>query len=91
MFLSLLGITFSPDYLFIYELKDEHAAKVYMDEVFLEQLNDQGIHVGKSIMHNRVEIKSYIFPSLKEALPEGLPEEISGLNPDRMALVLCVY
>ena len=76
-----VGDNISPDYLFIYELKDEHAAKVYMDEVFLEQLNDQGIHVGKSIMHNRVEIKSYIFPSLKEALPEGLPEEISGLIP----------
>ena len=81
------GDNISPDYLFIYELKDEHAAKVYMDEVFLEQLNDQGIHVGKSIMHNRVEIKSYVFlfPSLKEGLEEAfpaeLPEEISGLIP----------
>ena len=80
---ATFGDNISPDYLFIYELKDEHAAKVYMDEVFLEQLNDQGIHVGKSIMHNRVEIKSYVFlfPSLKEALPAELPEEISGLIP----------
>lgn len=78
---ATFGDNISPDYLFIYELKDEHAAKVYMDEVFLEQLNTQGIHVGKSIMHNRVEIKSYIFPSFKEALPKELPEEISGLIP----------
>ena len=78
---NISGDDISPDYLFIYELKDEHAARVYMDEIFLEQLNDQGVHVGKSIMHNRVEIKSYVFPSLKETLPEGLPEEISGLIP----------
>ena len=80
---ATFGDNISPDYLFIYELKDEHAAKVYMDEVFLEQLNTQGVHVGKSIMHNRVEIKSYVFlfPSLKEALPAELPEEISGLIP----------
>ena len=78
---NISGDNISPDYLFIYELKDEHAAKVYMDEVLLEQLNDQGIHAGKSIMHNRVEIKSYVFPSLKEPLPVELPEEISGLIP----------
>ena len=78
---NISGDNISPDYLFIYELKDEHAAKVYMDEIFLEQLNDQGIHAGKSIMHNRVEIKSYVFPSLKETLPVELPEEISGLIP----------
>ena len=78
---ATFGDNISPDYLFIYELKDEHAARVYMDEVFLEQLNAQGVHAGKSIMHNRVEIKSYVFPSLKEALPAELPEEISGLIP----------
>ena len=73
--------TFSPNYLFIYELKDEHAASVYMDEVFLEHLNDQGVQAGESIMHNRVEIKSYIFRSFKETLPEDLPKEISDLIP----------
>ncbi|MDE0466763.1 MAG: DUF3352 domain-containing protein [Candidatus Poribacteria bacterium] len=78
---NISGDNISPDYLFIYELKDEHAAKVYMDEIFLEQLNDQGIRMGKSIMHNRIEIKSYVFPSLKETLPVELPEEISGLIP----------
>ena len=72
-----------PTYLFIYELKDAQAAKVYMDEVFLEHLKSQDVHTGKSIMHNRVEIKSYIFPDLKETLPEELPEEISGLLPTK--------
>ncbi len=73
--------TLSPNYLFIYELKDEHAASVYMDEIFLEHLNNQGVQAGESILHNRVEIKSYVFPSFKEALPEDLPEEISDLVP----------
>ena len=73
--------TLLPTYLFIYELKDEQAARVYMDEVFQEQLNDQDAYAGKSIMHNRVEIKSYIFPDLKEALPKEFPDEISGLLP----------
>ncbi len=72
-----------PTYLFIYELKDEQAAKIYMDEVFLEHLKSQDVHAGKSIMHNRVEIKSYIFPDLKEVLPQELPEEISGLIPTK--------
>ncbi len=70
-----------PTYLFIYELKDEQAARVYMDEVFQEQLNDQDAYAGKSIMHNRVEIKSYIFPDLRETLPKEFPDEISGLLP----------
>ena len=73
--------TFSPNYLFIYELKDEHAARAYMDEVFLEHLNDQGVQAGELILHNRVEIKSYVFPSFKEALPEGLPKEVFDLVP----------
>ncbi len=73
----------SPTYLFIYELKDEQAARVYMDEVFLEHLKSQDVHAGKSIMHNRVEIKSYIFPELKVTLPEDMPEEISGLLPTK--------
>ena len=75
--------THLPTYLFIYELKDEQAARVYMDEVFLEHLKSQDVHAGKSIMHNRVEIKSYIFPDLKVTLPENMPEEISGLLPTK--------
>ena len=72
-----------PAYLFIYELKDEQAAKVYMNEVFLEHLKSQDVHAGASIMHNRVEIKSYIFPDLKVALPKELPEEVSGFLPTK--------
>ena len=75
--------THLPAYLFIYELKDEQTAKVYMDEVFLEHLKSQDVHAGASIMHNRVEIKSYIFPDLKVALPKELPEEASGLLPTK--------
>ena len=70
-----------PDSLFIYELRDEQRAKTYMDEVFLEQLNDRGGYSGKSMMHNRVEIKSYIFPEFKASLPEDLPEVLANIMP----------
>lgn len=59
---------------FIYELKDEQRAKTYMDEVFLEKLNDTGTYPGKSIMHNRVEIKSYVFPNFTVDAPEASPD-----------------
>ena len=75
--------THLPTYLFIYELKDAQAARGYMDEVFLEYLKSQDVHAGQSILHNRVEIKSYIFPDLKMTLPEDMPEEISGLLPTK--------
>ena len=75
--------TVLPTYLFIYELKDEQTARVYMDEVFREYLKSQNVQAGKSMMHNRVEIKSYIFPDLKVPLPEDIPEEISGLLPTK--------
>ena len=65
---------------FIYELKDVQSAKIYMDEVFLEKLNDTGAYPGKSIVHNRVEIKSYVFPNFKADLPEEVPET-SNLVP----------
>ena len=70
-----------PNYLFIYELKDEQAARTYMDEAFSEHLHEGGVYAGKSMMHNRVEIKSYIFPDLTEGLPEEFPEELAGLMP----------
>ena len=56
-----------PNYLFIYELKDVQRAKTYIDEEFLEKLNFKTAYAGPSTMHNSVEIKSYIFPNLKEA------------------------
>ena len=54
----------------IYELKDEQGAKTYMDEVFREKLNAIGAYPGKSLLHNRVEIKSFIFPNFRAASPE---------------------
>ncbi|MYA72421.1 DUF3352 domain-containing protein [Candidatus Poribacteria bacterium] len=66
------GDTLLPEYLFIYELKDEESAKTYMDETILEKLSYTGAYQSKSIMHNRVEIKSYIFPNFKVDIPAGL-------------------
>ena len=62
------------NFLFIYELKDEQQTKTYMDEVFLGKLNYKEAYAGPSTMHNGVEIKSYIFPNLKETFEETPPE-----------------
>ena len=59
-----------PNHLFIYELKDVQHAKTYIDEKFLEKLNFKGAYAGPSTTHNGVEIKSYIFPNLKETFEE---------------------
>lgn len=67
------GDTLLPQYLFIYELKDEESAKTYMDETLLEKLSSTEAYQSKSIMHNRVEIKSYIFPNFKVDIPAELP------------------
>ena len=67
-----IGKTSSP--VFIYELKDEQRAKTYMDEVFLEKLRHTEAYPGQSIMHNRVEIKSYAFPNFKADIPEAPPD-----------------
>ena len=64
-----------PDYLFVYELKDEQNAKNYMDEVLVQKLHDfKQAYAGQPLMHNGVEIKSYIFPNFKEAHTEQSPE-----------------
>ena len=68
-----------PNHLFIYELKDEQRAKTYIDEKFLEKLNFKTAYAGPSTMHNGVEIKSYIFPNLKEAF-EGTQLQTLGLD-----------
>ncbi|MDE0019714.1 MAG: hypothetical protein OXU51_26280 [Candidatus Poribacteria bacterium] len=62
---------------FIYELKDEARAKIYMDEVFLEKLSWTEAYPGQAILHNRVAIQSYVFPNFKADLPEAGQE-----NPD---------
>ncbi|MDE0313958.1 MAG: hypothetical protein OXM61_03570 [Candidatus Poribacteria bacterium] len=64
-----------PDYLFVYELKDEQNAKNYMDEVLIKKLHDfKQAQAGEPLMHNGVEIKSYIFPNYEIAGQERLPE-----------------
>ena len=56
---------------FIYELKDEARAKIYMDEVFLEKLSWTEAYPGQAILYNRVAIQSYVFPNFKADLPEA--------------------
>ena len=78
------GDTLLPEYLFIYELKDEASAKTYMDETILEKLNWTGAYPSQSILHNRVEIKSYIFPNFKVDLPVAFPEANDLIPTDLM-------
>lgn len=67
---------------FIYELKDEQRAQTYMSETFLEKLKHTEAYPGKSIMHNRVEIKSYVFPNFKADAPEVSPETSDLVSPE---------
>ncbi len=73
-----VGKTASP--VFIYELKDEARAKIYMDEVFLEKLSWTEAYPGQAILYNRVAIQSYVFPNFKADLPEA-GQETSDLVP----------
>ena len=86
--------TFMPDYLLIYELKDEQKMMKYMDEQFLnlnqmqntvkimrDTMGDSpqlsmydGAHVGNPIMHNDVEIKTFIFPNFGNAFADTPPD-----------------
>ncbi len=62
-----------PDYLFIYELKDEESAKFFMDEEFLEKLHTHhNAYSGETLLHNDVEIKSFIFPDFEMADETGM-------------------
>ena len=74
------GDTLLPQYLFIYELKDEARAKTYMDETILEKLDWTEAYRGQSILHNRVEIKSYIFPNFKVDIPAAFAEAFAEAN-----------
>ncbi len=78
------GDTLLPEYLFIYELKDEASAKTYMDETILAKLGWTGAYPSQSIMHNRVEIKSYIFPNFKVDLPAEFPAANDLIPTDLM-------
>ncbi len=64
-----------PNYLFIFELKDQQNTKTFMDGHFLEKLHDHyQAYACKSIIHNGVEIKSYVFPNFKEVFVNKSPE-----------------
>jgi hypothetical protein len=57
----------------------EFARKMMGDVPSLDMY--EGAHQGESMMHNGVEIKSYIFPNFGGALGE-MPPEAAGLMPD---------
>ena len=79
---TIFGDGTLPNYLFIYDLKDEQKAKTYMDEMFMEKLNYKGVHAGLSTLHNGVEIKSYIFPNLNEAFEINPSDPFDQLPPE---------
>ena len=89
---------------FIYELKDEQGAKTYMAEVFPEKLSWTETYPGQPILHNRVEIQSYVFPNFRAAqetpdlvapkwhwyyvFTEGQLLFTTGTSPEAMQIVL---
>ena len=91
--------SFMPDYLIIYEVKDQQKAEAYMADMFLEQFRNSmqfvrgivgdipqlsmydGAHAGPTLMHNDVEIRSYIFPNFGSIFGE-LPPEAATLMPE---------
>lgn len=65
-----------PDYLFIYDLKDQEKAKTFMNEDFHQAIsNVYGAQKGEVIYHNGVEIHSYVFPDLIPAIAEKEPNQ----------------
>ena len=74
-----------PNYLFIYELKDEQSVRNFMDGKFIEKLHEyHDAYAGKSIIHNGVEIKSYVFPNFNQ---EAKSSEIIELIPEFSELI----
>ncbi len=63
-----------PNCLFVYELRDEESANSFMNDEFLEKLHSRyDAQAGEAVMHNGVEIRSYIFPELKIPNQEDFP------------------
>ena len=87
-----------PDYLVIYGLKDEQQARTYMEETFLEQIQNtvkiiqdtvgdmpqlnmyDGAHLDTPMMHNDVEIKTFVFPNFSSVF-EDMPAATSSMMP----------
>ena len=71
-----------PNYLFIYELKDEESATSFMNGEFLEKLQSQyDATAGEAIIHNGVEINSVSFTEIEMDNQDELPTG-SDLVPD---------
>ena len=97
-FTANYGDSIIPDYMVVYGLKDEQKARTYMEETFLEQIQNSvkmlrgvagdmpqlsmydGAHQGTPIMHNDVEIKSYVFPNFSAVLGD-MPASVSNMVP----------
>ena len=87
-----------PDYMVIYGLKDEQRARAYMEETFLEQIQNtvqlmrgvigdmpqlnmyDGVHLDTPIVHNGVEIRTFIFPNFGSVF-EDMPPSTSSMVP----------
>ena len=63
-----------PNYLFIYELKDEETAISFMKNEILEKLNTHyNASAGEATTHNGVEINSFIFPEFEMPNQDDFP------------------
>ena len=66
-----------PNYLFIYELKDEETAISFMNNEFLEKLHTHyNASAGEATMYNGVEINSFIFPEFEMSNQDDFPAAI---------------
>ena len=69
-----------PDYLFIYDLKDQEKAKTIMNVDFNEAISDvYGSQKGEPIIHHGVDIHSYVFPNLIPAIAQKEPNQAKAL------------
>lgn len=69
-----------PDYLFIYDLKDQAKAKTFMNVDFNEAISDvYGSQKGEPIIHHGVDIHSYVFPNLIPAIAQKEPNQAKAL------------
>lgn len=69
-----------PDYLFIYDLKDQEKAKTFMNVDFNEAISDvYGSQIGEPIIHHGVDIHSYVFPNLIPAIAQKEPNQAKAL------------
>lgn len=72
-----------PNYLFVYELKDEESANSFMNDEFLEKLHTHyNAYAGEAIVHNGIEIRSFIFPEFEMPNQDDLPMGSDLIPPE---------